>query len=562
MSVTLHAAGDEPSDDAIAAALTLLRTSTAFAANPATKRAIETLEASFDPDRGVRTRRLARAEQLVNASLDRESVLRNALAFAVDLTSAERGAIFLNDRRSPHAALHYDDAPDGRSQAPSPSVVASVLETGVPVVTTERDDDAAPGTSRIGGARARAIACVPLRVRDEIAGAIYLDSRAVPSPFDHATTDTLLSFARHTALAVENARLFEDERDRVERISALQAFQTRILEAIANGVITLSPGGTVTTFNRAAEITFGIPAHRMTGENASAIAAAVPDFPELLDMFYRSGAVQLRAETEAKRADGSTLTVEMQLAPLANPEGVGVAIVVNDVTKQRGLELAHEANVRKSGLIAESFSRYLAPHVVKSLMADPQSFSLGGERGMATMCFADVRGFTQMASQLEAERVVEILNAYFEEAVRVVFDHDGLLDKFYGDGMMAVFGPPRVREDDAARAVRAAVRLHQAVADLGPRIDYPLRISVGLATGEVVAGHFGSTQRMDYTVIGDAVNLANGLQAAAPPGTIYCDEATMRRAGAIAAPVERRAARIKGRADLVSVFVISPQLES
>jgi adenylate cyclase len=141
-----------------------------------------------------------------------------------------------------------------------------------------------------------------------------------------------------------------------------------------------------------------------------------------------------------------------------------------------------------------------------------------------------------------------------------VFEHEGLLDKFYGDGLMAVFGPPLVRPDDAARAVAAAIDLHEVVAELGPRLEYPLQISVGLSTGDVVAGHFGSSRRMDYTVIGDAVNLANGLQAAAPPGAIYCDEATIAAAGTISRPLHRLSVRVKGRDELVTAYAIFPKL--
>lgn len=354
------------------------------------------------------------------------------------------------------------------------------------------------------------------------------------------------------------ARLFEDERERLERISTLQQFQTRILEAIANGVITLSPARVITTFNRAAETTFGVRSEAMNGAPATALAALIPEFPELLETFFYSGGVHLRAEIEATRTDGAALTLEMRLSPLDNPDGKGVAIVVTDVTKQRKLEVAHEAQVEKATRVEASFSRYLAPHIVKSLMNDPGSIRLGGERKRATMFFADIRGFTSLAARLPAERVVEILNTYFDDAVKIVFEHDGMLDKFYGDGLMAVFGTPRMREDDAGRAVAAAIRLHEVVGRLGPRLNYPLKISVGLATGDVVAGHFGSAQRMDYTVIGDAVNLANGLQSAAPAGAIYCDEATIAAAGIVSLPMQRLAARIKGREDLVTAYGIFP----
>jgi adenylate cyclase len=186
-------------------------------------------------------------------------------------------------------------------------------------------------------------------------------------------------------------------------------------------------------------------------------------------------------------------------------------------------------------------------------MKAPAAVGLGGERQTATILFADIRDFTKMAARMEAERVVEILNAYFEAAVAVLFENDGLLDKFYGDGLMAVFGPPRVRPDDAARALRSAARLHEVVRELEPIIREPLRISVGLATGEVVAGHIGSTRRLDYTVIGDAVNLASRLQSAAPPSATYCDETTYLRSG-LALRGERLQAKIKGRDDLVTVY--------
>ncbi|MDQ2908936.1 MAG: PAS domain S-box protein [Candidatus Eremiobacteraeota bacterium] len=343
---------------------------------------------------------------------------------------------------------------------------------------------------------------------------------------------------------------------RLAHVTALQAFQSRILEAIANGVITFGARREITTFNRPAEVTFGVAADDFIGRVAGTMSAIVPDFPELFETYFASGAVQLRAEVDGRHHDGTPLALTMQLAPLQNPEGRGVAMVVVDLTKQRRLEAAHEADVEKARRVQETFSRYLAPHVVASLMHDPGSIKLGGERRRATMLFADVRGFTRLASRLSADRVVEILNAYFDDAVRVVFAYDGLLDKFYGDGLMAVFGPPAVRDDDAARAVMAAVRLRDVVKTIGPRIDYPLEISVGLATGDVVAGHFGSAMRMDYTVIGDAVNLANGLQAAAPAGAIYSDEETIARAGSIASPLERVAARVKGRDDPVAAFAI------
>ena len=221
----------------------------------------------------------------------------------------------------------------------------------------------------------------------------------------------------------------------------------------------------------------------------------------------------------------------MRVAPVDLPDGSetqGWAIAVTDLTERRKLERLHAADVEQRRAIRDAFARYLAPHVVEQLMRAPGGVALGGERATATILFADIVGFTELADRLDAETVVEILNNFFSAAVQIVFEHDGLLDKFYGDGLMVVFGPPRVRDDDAKRALAVAEALHRAAATIQAD-GKPLQLSIGLATGEVVAGHIGSPKRMDYTVIGDAANLASRLQGAAPPSRTYVDDRTYTR---------------------------------
>ena len=155
------------------------------------------------------------------------------------------------------------------------------------------------------------------------------------------------------------------------------------------------------------------------------------------------------------------------------------------------------------------------------------------------------------------EQVVELLNRYLAPVVNVVFANAGLLDKFYGDGVMAVFGAPRPGDDDALRAVLTAGQILEQVRALNeqPQVSWPLAVSIGLATGEVVAGHIGSERRLEYTVIGDAVNLASRLQQIAQPNQILVDEKTYERVRSRVAAT-RRLARIKGKAGLTPVYVI------
>jgi adenylate cyclase len=474
---------------------------------------------------------------------------------------AERGFILLAGSET-HAVLQ--DQSNGEQSladdALAKAVAERVVQTGEPLFTTDAQADPNwPGHASIVALHVRAMACVPLCVRERVLGAIYVDARVIPGVFRQGDRELLAAIAHQAALAADNARLFGAERERASRLSALQGFQARLLEAIANGVVTLSPSRRITSFNRAAEVTFGIAAAQLLGNQADALTRFMPEFSEMLELFVDNGAVLLRAEVEGERSDGSRLTAEIRLTPLETSDGVGVALVVTDVTRQRRLEEENAAERVRAEAIQESFSRYLAPHVVQSLIDDPGAVRLGGERRVATMLFADIRGFTSLAATLAPERVVEILNTYFDVAVRIVFDHEGLLDKFYGDGMMAVFGAPRAREDDARRAVDAALALHDAVNnEIAPRLDYPIAISIGLATGEVVAGHFGSQLRMDYTVIGDAVNLAQGLQNAAPPGGIYLDQETYRLASPTPRQFHRVGARVKGRSDLIAVHAMFP----
>jgi len=539
------------------APLEILASIPAVRDDPRATLALESLRARMASSTHEKSLRFARATGLLGASLELETVLQNVLDAAVSVTNAERGFLMLADR-SIVARHAFDAAPYA---APSQSIVEAVFTSGEALFTTDAQSDPRwRDNQSIAALHLRSIACMPLHdasagATDEPVGAIYLDSRVVPGLFTPYDREHLGLFSRQAARAIVNAQHATEQRDNLERISELKTFQSRILETIASGVITLDAEGRVSSFNAGAEKTFGVAAEHLVGRGAAALDGLIPEFGELLETFVESGTAHLRAE-----ASGLTplrpLALELRLWPLETATGPGVAIVVADVTKHRTIEDAHAAQVVRATVIAESFSRYLAPHVVASLMANPASVRLGGERTPATMLFADVRGFTQLAATAAPERVVEILNGYFEEAVKIVFEHDGLLDKFYGDGLMAVFGPPRVREDDAERALRAARRLLEVVRELGPRLDYPLAISIGLATGEVIAGHFGATRRMDYTVIGDAVNLASGLQSAAPAGSIYIDEPTYRRAGTSAVAFRRQTTPVKGRSGPTVVYTL------
>jgi len=182
-----------------------------------------------------------------------------------------------------------------------------------------------------------------------------------------------------------------------------------------------------------------------------------------------------------------------------------------------------------------ALERFLAPEVVELIAANPAGIRLGGVNQKVTVLFCDIRGFTPMSENLPPEKVVEILNEYFSRVTDVIFDHGGTLDKYIGDAAMAIFGAPFSKGTDAANAVHAAIAIQSMISELNrdaaERGHPELKIGVGINTGVVTAGNIGSSKRLDYTVIGDAVNLSSRLCGQAAAGQILVSESTAAELG-------------------------------
>ncbi len=183
-------------------------------------------------------------------------------------------------------------------------------------------------------------------------------------------------------------------------------------------------------------------------------------------------------------------------------------------------EAGHEATLRsrlrlyeEKHLLRDTISRYVSPEMCEEILRNPALLQLGGRRQEVTVLFADIKGFTAMSANLPPEEVVEVLNTFFTEMVDLVFEYQGTLDKYVGDALMAVFGVPVPLPDAATRAVQCAASMQRRLAELQAEGRTPIQgMRVGINTGEAIVGNIGSDKRMDFTVIGDAVNVAARLQ--------------------------------------------------
>ncbi len=227
-------------------------------------------------------------------------------------------------------------------------------------------------------------------------------------------------------------------------------------------------------------------------------------------------------------------------------------------------EAGHEATLRsrlrlyeEKHLLRDTISRYVSPEMCEEILKNPALLQLGGRRQQVTVLFADIKGFTAMSEGLAPEEVVEVLNTYFTEMVDQVFKYQGTLDKYVGDALMAVFGVPVPLPHAATRAVECALAMQRRLAQMQAQGRTPIQgMRIGINTGEAIVGNIGSDKRMDFTVIGDAVNVAARLQELAKEleADTLVSEATFREAEARFQFLPEKPVALRGRKELTAIY--------
>ncbi|HET9802579.1 MAG TPA: adenylate/guanylate cyclase domain-containing protein [Candidatus Acidoferrum sp.] len=239
------------------------------------------------------------------------------------------------------------------------------------------------------------------------------------------------------------------------------------------------------------------------------------------------------------------------------PEDLEVFAVI---AAQAGLVIDRvlaKSEVKRQGVQLSALERFLSPAISKKIAAEAADIRLGGESQRITLLFADVRGFTTMAEKMKPREAVEVLNEFFARMTNVIFEHEGTLDKYLGDGLMALFGAPFALQNDAEAAVRAAADMQRSLSQLNDSSGRaPLHIGIGIHTGEAVVGFLGTERRMDYTAIGDTVNVASRLTSQAGPGQIVISAATYAHLCREIPCSRLSAMKLKGRAEPIDVHEV------
>jgi adenylate cyclase len=219
----------------------------------------------------------------------------------------------------------------------------------------------------------------------------------------------------------------------------------------------------------------------------------------------------------------------------------------------------HKRLVREE-LARATYRRFMPPHVVDEILENPNSLILGGTTGCVTAFFSDIRGFTSMSENLTPQVVVQILNEYFADMTPIVFEYHGLLDKFMGDGLMALFGVPYPSDDAPSDAVGAAIAMQRRMKvvneDLRALGLSEIAIGIGINTGDVTVGYIGSRDRTDYTAIGDTVNLASRLEKQALAGQIIISRFTYEAIGDKFPVRPCDKIKVKGKQEPVQIYEV------
>ncbi len=474
------------------------------------------------------------------------SLLQKVMQEVTRMLNAERSTLFLNDEKT---NCLWSEVGQGleTKQIRFPNhlgIAGTVFTTGhtVNIPYAYADLRFNPSFDKQTGFFTRSILCVPvINQAGKVIGVTQaLNKRG--GTFSDEDESRLRAFTAQVAIALENAKLFAS-------VQNIKNYNESVLESMSSGVITLDESGVIITCNQAGLNILKTKADNLLQQKAQEFF--INRNAWILEKL--SEAVALKEPVYlvdgAMEVAGDELSVNVTTYPLNSIDGklLGSMIMIEDISSEKRMK--------------STMSRYMDPNVADKLLARGAEL-LGGQNVRATILFSDIRGFTTLTETLGAQGTVSLLNEYFSQMVDCLQKEGGMLDKFIGDAIMASFGVLGDSENDEDRAVRCAIDMIRTLRNWNSHCQKdcrPLvRIGIGINTDNVVSGNIGSPKRMDFTAIGDGVNLAARLESACKEygAQILVSESTFKSLKGTYRAREIDYVVVKGKTRPVSVYEI------
>ena len=457
----------------------------------------------------------------VSSELELTPLLQKIITTISTMLDCERATLFINDEKTNELYTEVGEGLDEKSTIRIPNhlgISGTVFTSGKAVNIPHAYADLRfnPSFDKQTGFFTRSILCMPVfsKAGKTIGVSQVLNKRG--GSFNAEDEKRLAAFTSQISMGIENAKLFDD-------VQSQMNYSQSILSSMHDAVLTFDEHGTVKTCNPAGLRILRIPHESAILEQSASSLLGGPN----KWLLHKLEAVQENEEfLDAElQIEGETLSVNITLTPLlgksekrkpenedgdsglsSKPNIIGAMLMIEDISSEKRMK--------------STMSRYMDPELADQLMTagGDDSDIMGGKQSVGTVLFSDVRSFTTITEELGAQGTVKLLNDYFTIMVDCITDEGGMLDKFIGDAMMCIFGTPVPHEDDPDRAVRAAIRMMTDLKVFNDKRStegkMPIDHGMGINTDSIVSGNIGSPKRMDYTVIGDGVNLAARIESA------------------------------------------------
>ncbi|MDB5397764.1 MAG: guanylate cyclase [Rhodospirillales bacterium] len=483
----------------------------------------------------------------ITSELELDSLLARVMAEATRMLDAERSTLFLHDEKTDTLFSRVAQGSKvGEIRLPSHAGIAGTVFTTNKTVNIPHayaDLRFNPGFDKTTGFFTRSILCTPVVNKYGKVIGVTQALNKKGGPFSEDDESRLKAFTAQVAIALENAKLFDD-------VQKMKNYNESMLLSMSNGVVTLSESRVVVTCNEAGLKIFQCKAADIIGKKASDFFVGKNEW-----IVERIAKVETQKTSDiqmdvALDVGGTTATVNFSVLPLKtdHAEQLGTMLMIEDISTEKRVKA--------------TMSRYMDPTIAARMLENDDGGMLGGQNTRATVMFSDIRGFTPITEQLGAQGTVSFLNEYFTIMVEAISKEEGMLDKFIGDAIMAAFGLPMPHDDDEDRAVRASIAMIRECwkysAERVAKGFVPVDMGIGLNTDMVVSGNIGSARRMDYTLIGDGVNLASRLESAckAYSARILISENTYKRLRGTYRVRDIDMVIVKGKTEPVGVYEV------